>query len=393
MHYTGTEKFVFNMATMMQLMGHNAKVVTYSYYEDRQYEKQAGDILIREFTYKGIPVVAFKCKKHFNNMNLLQDNSELELFSESLIKDESPDLIHFGHIMRVGEFIKSAKKLGIPYIITLTDYFFLCPKVTLLNSKGQTCNGPSNGESCARFCSEIQPEYIKRRLHQAQDMLGSAKKIISPSKFLGRMFEQEFSSKISIIHHGVSYSKIKRNERVYKEGSHITFGFAGTLQYHKGADILLESYRKVPSRNTSLKILGTGQNDYVKKLKGLAKGDDRIEFCGVFDQTQLGHIFNQIDVMIIPSIWYENYPLVLHEALACQIPVISSNIGGMAEKIKNGKYGFTFDVGKVEQLRKVLTMISAKPEILNKIKDNLKKVHIPTIEQEAYAYERLYKCI
>ena len=73
------------------------------------------------------------------------------------------------------------------------------------------------------------------------------------------------------------------------------------------------------------------------------------------------------------------------------MPVITSDIGGMAEKIKNGVNGFTFKVGSADHLKKVLKAITDDPQILNSLKKNIKNHMMPTIEQEAYAYEREYK--
>ena len=60
MHYTGTEKFILNIAKMMQKAGHKIKVVTYSFYDDEFYDQTIGRLLMKEFTYKGVPVIALK---------------------------------------------------------------------------------------------------------------------------------------------------------------------------------------------------------------------------------------------------------------------------------------------------------------------------------------------
>ena len=95
--------------------------------------------------------------------------------------------------------------------------------------------------------------------------------------------------------------------------------------------------------------------------------------------------------MIIPSLWYENYPLVLHEALASNVPVIATDAGGMSEKIKDGENGFLFPIGDSDTLYEIMDAVREEPEVLNTLKENIEDMFIPTVEQEAYSYEREYK--
>ena len=94
--------------------------------------------------------------------------------------------------------------------------------------------------------------------------------------------------------------------------------------------------------------------------------------------------------MVLPSLWYENYPLVLHEALACNVPVIASDTGGMAEKIKDSVNGFTFQFGNETDLMHKLRRVLDAPEILNDLKKNTGESILPPVEEEAYLYDRLY---
>jgi glycosyltransferase involved in cell wall biosynthesis len=125
-------------------------------------------------------------------------------------------------------------------------------------------------------------------------------------------------------------------------------------------------------------------------LLQLAEGDKRIEFCGPYQPTEVGEILQGIDVVVVPSTWYENYPLALHEALACNVPVIATDTGGAAEEVVNSINGFTFRIGDEDDLKSKLQHVVQNPEILNEIKKNLEP-HIPVlVEEEAYKYERLY---
>jgi len=391
--YTGTEKFVYNIALMTQKFGNKVKVITYSFYEDTYYDKSIGNILVKEFVYKGIPVLAFKFKNEPYDLHFGLKNPGLYDFAENIIKDENPDIIHVGHPMRVSEFIKVALKLNIPYIMTLTDFFLMCPKGILITSNGNLCIGPERGIICDKMCSELSKVYIESRLKEAELILMNAKKILSPSKFVASMFKKEFSNlKVDIVNHGIRYKYIKANNKTYGYRENITFCYAGSLNYHKGVHILLQAFKSIENKDIKLKIYGSGPKEYINKLKDIVKNDDRVEFCGVFSEEQVGSILSSVDVIVVPSTWYENYPLILHEALACNIPVIASNLGGMAEKIKDGFNGFTFNTGDYKSLKEKMEFIIDNPQVLNEIKKNIRReVVIPTIEQEAYNYLKIYE--
>ena len=378
---------------MAQRSGNKVKVVTYSFYENSFYDQEYDGILSREFIFEGIPIIAFKLKCEYIGLNIHLKDESLYGFAKKIIDDESPDIIHIGHPMRVHEFIKVAIEKRIPYILTLTDFFMMCPKVNLAPDKYTLCSGPQRGSECRILCAEFNDRFISHRLDLAENYLKNAEQIVSPSKFLAVLFSQEFSGiNIQIINHGLRYKFIKQNNRIYKGGVKLVFGCAGTLAYHKGVHILLKAFASIENRDVELKIYGSGEKDYTSYLRNITSTDKRVTFCGTYLSEQLGEIFSGIDVMIVPSVCYENYPFVLHEALASNVPVIASNIGGMAEKIKDNFNGLTFNTGSFKDLMRKMTLIIEHPDILNKMKANIKnQIVIPTVEQEAYNYLQLYK--
>ena len=161
--YSGTEKVVLNIASMTQKSGNIVKVITYSFCNDTFFDHETNGILYREYFYNGIPILAFKYKKQPNDLNFSLENELLHNFAEKVILNESPDIIHVGHSMRVHEFIKVAIEKNIPYIFTLTDFFLICPKVILSPNKDSLCSGPQNGIACRNLCKEFNENYINNR--------------------------------------------------------------------------------------------------------------------------------------------------------------------------------------------------------------------------------------
>lgn len=394
-YQAGTEKVFLNIAMMMQKAGNNVKVLTYSFYDDSFYDKNVGNILFKEFTYKGIPVIAFRHKKIPANVHFSLRNKDMADIAEYILKKEKPDVLHICHPMRMIEFAYASRLLRIPYTITLTDYFLICPKIILFTSR-TLCVGPEKGHMCEKLCPELSSDMIIQRLKTTEDILLNAKKIMCPSRFVATIFKKEFKEiNIKIIKHGIDNKLMKKNEKIYKTEDKIMFCYVGTIIHHKGVHILLDAFRNLVTTNAILKIYGPEGADesYIKKFKDVAKEDRRIEICGTFDNDKIGDIFSDIDVVVIPSLCYESYSLVLHEALSCNIPVIASNAGVMAEKITDGVNGYTFRLGDPNHLKETLETIIDDPTILNSLKKGINRYMVPTVEQETYVYEKEYKHI
>ncbi|MFC5653575.1 glycosyltransferase [Paenibacillus solisilvae] len=386
--YTGTEKFVFNMARSMLSRGHRVKVVTYSNAALESYPQVFGEVVYREYEYEGVPVLAYR--HTFINVDQTFEigNKDLTLFAEEVINKEKPDLLHIGHPMRGMEFIQTSLLLGIKYIITLTDFWFICPKSTLLQTNQALCSGPAMGENCRIHC---QLDHVHQRLHTYIPLLKSASRILSPSLSLANLFRSSLPGlHVEVLNHGMNYDTIRINEKGYQPGDSLTLFYGGSLNSHKGVHLILEAMSMISTDRLQLKIYGSGPADYTDLLNQGALLDSRITLCGLYSEHDIPHIYQNVDVAVVPSIWYENYPLTLHEALASQVPALVSNIGGMAEKVIDGFNGFTFRVGDARHLAERITQLLDNPSILNGFKANLKQLHIPTTEQEADAYENIY---
>ena len=393
--YTGTEKFVLNLSRMMQKAGNRVKVITYSFYEDSFYDQRRGEILCKEFLYNGIPILAIKHKQLPDDIHHAIGNTAITEIADDLIRMEQADIVHIGHTMRVGALAQALKPLGIPYILTLTDFFLACPKVNLVPSRQALCSGPEQGEACGKLCPELQSDYIQQRLEFAKNILLNARMLVAPSAFVAGVFMREFPGlAVKVVHHGLSFERLKRNQRTYARGDRIVFCYAGSFNPHKGTHVLVEAFKRLNPSNAVLKIYGSGPNEaYVKSLTSMAVTNGNIEFCGVFPESQAGEVLSNVDVVVVPSLCYENYPMTLHEALACNIPVIATNLGGMAEKIKDGFNGFLFKMGDSRHLQTVLEAIVNDPAVLNPLKRNISSMMIQGVEQEAYTYARAYRSL
>ena len=388
----GTERFVLNLATSMQRSGHHADIVSYSLNKESSVPGGAG-LLVRKYRYKALSVTATSHVRTPLEINTgLWDPAVLQ-FAIQFLQNRSYDLVHIAHPMRLFPFVNAAAQLGIPYLVTLTDFWMICPKINLRTSFDTLCTGPAGGRVCAQFCPELKQEFLTARLESARKMLRGAAAVVGPSELVAGLVSQEFGDLvIHVLPHGLKLSDFKPVDTNYDQNSRIVFAYCGGLSPHKGVLTLVNAFRRLESEKAELRIYGAASSHekaYERSLQNGAAGDQRIKFCGTYKEDEIATVFQGIDVLVIPSLCYETYSYTLHEALASNVPVIASAVGCLDREIQNGVTGFLFPIGDEAALLGKLCTVMENPPILMDLKKG-GGLWVSSVEEEAYLYERLY---
>jgi glycosyltransferase involved in cell wall biosynthesis len=373
----------------MQRMGHSVTVLSYAITEEDNFHEEEG-VLIKRYNFQNVPVILVKHKKIPLLVSFDIFDRELEGIYEKIIIENKYDLIHVGHSMRNGSILKIAKKNKIPVILTLTDFWLMCPRGIAVTQNGRLCNGSIDGNMCIRECFGVDREdLIKQRVSEAHEILAIPKVIAAPSQFLATMFEECLPFKIKVVRHGIDYSNIVENNKKI-QSDFINFGYIGTILPHKGVHIITQALSLIKNKNIKIKIYGNyfGETEYYQNLLNETKNDNRIVFMGEFKDNEMHDIMNSIDCSVCSSIWWENSPITILTSLAYKIPVITPNVGGSAEFIKNQENGFNFEIGNPESLAKSIINILNNPDQLIQIKNNI--IRPRRIEEEAAEYENVY---
>jgi glycosyltransferase involved in cell wall biosynthesis len=286
-----------------------------------------------------------------------------EEFSQ-LLTEIQPDIAHVGHLNHLSTgVIDVLSNKQIPIVFTLHDFWLMCPRGQFLQTNFgdpnyyQLCEGQEDAK-CATKCykaffSGISYEedlnywssWIKTRMEETKRVSEKIDIFVAPSKYLMKRFQVDFlpeKSKIIYLDYGfpLTYLKMKYEQKREK----FTFGYIGTHIPAKGINILIKAFKKLQG-DAALKIWGREKGQSTIALKELSKTSrNPISFMGEYVNKDLADVvFSQVDCIVVPSIWGENSPLVIHESQQCKIPVITANFGGMSEYVKNNINGLLFE--------------------------------------------------
>ena len=431
-NFAGTEVYTYRLSKALQNMGHEVSVFF------RRNDPGKDEYSLTSGMYDGIPT--FALNHTLNRSSSFQDtylNKDIDITFGSLLDSLKPDVVHIEHLLFLSlGIIKESRKRSIPVVFTINDYWLFCPKGQLLTEQLQLCDGSSqelcvpcvkpqffirkNSMSFYNLLRNYGPrwllmvvkriyfyvmesragvkegflELIAQRAFIAKETVSQISIFITPSEFARDLFLKKGISaeKVITCRHGIRNPVLPPERKNYEKI--IRFGYAGTLLPMKGIDLLVKAFRRVPSPDARLLIYGkakayAGYESFYKELKKETKSDPRITLMGDFDNADIGNVLSNIDVLVVPSIWPENAPLIILEALAAKVPVLASRIGGIPELIRDGENGFLFTPLDKVDLEKKLKDILMTPGMPGKLREKIGPVK--SINENALEIENIYK--
>ena len=331
-----------------------------------------------------------KAKNDYSLSDKYLDKKIDDIYTK-IVKDINPDIVHIQHLSHLSTNIVNITKevFQKPIVFTIHDFWMFCIRGQLITSEHKICNGPDiiHCTKCLNYIHTNEREIIEYLKHMRK-VLNNIDVFLSPSKTLREFYVKMGipSSKIIYSPYGFKKSKISYKKNIYTKDSIITFGFLGRIIPAKGIHILIKAFSSIKNKKGSkLEIYGDASK-YQAYLKEF--GNENIYFMRGFDNDEIDKILENIDILVVPSIWYENSPLVIQEAFLKGIPVITSDIGGMRELVDDGIDGFLFKMGDVNSLKEILKRIIENPKTLNKLNINRDKVR--GIENDAKSMTNIF---
>lgn len=205
--------------------------------------------------------------------------------------------------------------------------------------------------------------------------------VVSPSMYLKKRYEKEGFREIMYVPHGFEPQQKIVNPPF---NGKLILGYLSNIIPFKGADVILKELKHVRyKQRVELLFYGKVLDDiYQKKLEILANEypDVKISFMGPYrGKDELKRVLSNIHAVVFPSLWEENHPLIIREALLYGVPVISSSLGGAPEAIEDGVNGFVFNPYKEGDFAEKINLILEKPEILRKITEGARITKIESM--------------
>ncbi len=298
---------------------------------------------------------------------------------------ETPDLVHVQHLM--GLPWNLVQSINVPLVITLHDYWYLCANAQLITNFNNTiCNGPKGWLNCAHCALAraghsralplipfLAPLFGFRHL-QLRRVLQQAQSLIAPSQFTANVYEQMGISaqQIIVIPHGI-HVPTQIPEHYPHKGLHIAY--IGGLAWQKGIHVLIEAVNQLPHKDVKLSIFGDMAvfPDYVEQLTQNATHPG-IAFYGRLPHEELWKTLANIDLLVVPTLWYETSSLIIQEAQAAGVPVLASQIGAVQERLRQGIDGYYFPPGDVDTLVMLLRRFVDHPELVAQLRSGIQPV-------------------
>jgi glycosyltransferase involved in cell wall biosynthesis len=348
-----------------------------------------------------------------------------ELYTRHLrafLQAVEPDVVHVQHTMFFGyDLLREIRNSvpAAPIVYTLHEFMPICHRQgQMVRTTTEEPCSEASPRRCHECFPDISPQTFFMRKRFIQSHLDLVDVFVAPSAFLrdryvdwgippNRIIVEEYGRRLPPDAE-VDDERPVRNR----------FGYFGQITPFKGVQLVLEAMQR---------LLGTtGETDPLLRALQVATAretDDRIAerpqvlihganldlqpgtfqnrlnelidetresvtFVGRYDRTQLARHMSNVDWVVVPSIWWENSPLVIQEAFHFGRPVICSDIGGMAEKVTHGVNGLHFRAGDAADLARTLELAVATPGLWEQLREGIRPVY--RMKEHVSALESLY---
>lgn len=358
------------------------------------------------------------------------ENKEMAQRAREFLREFRADIVHVMHLQGLTVSVLSVfEEFGMPVVFTANDFWTVCPVVDLRRHDGDLCTGPEishclrciasrNPSSRLRNAARVVPgaaleaaerlsrtplSHFAHSLRQVRAVAERPAKIRSGMERVDRFVAYTELTRGLLLANGLGKEKTEVSvygieaeglsvaRQMRRPSPTLRVGFVGTIAPHKGPDTLLRAFESLPPEADVSLVMHGGMERYesfVKELLRIADGDRRVSFPGSFTRKEIGRIFAEIDVLVVPSRWYENAPGVILEAFAAGVPVIATNLGGMSELVGHGENGLLFEPEDVTDLARQLRRFLDEPDLLETLRGGIG--HVKTIRENVDELEKTY---
>lgn len=437
----GTELYTAEIATRLSARGHEVSVFS-----------AAKDISRRHLSLHARTWHGVRVHELVNNLfhRSFRETWELPAAEErfaAILAREGPELVHFQHLLYLSSGFLSRAHAVAPVAFTLHDYWLQCPRFgQRVHADGGVCHtidyarcgtclstfkhaqtsterrvgrvlarvrrlsgvdlAPLARRTAAKLARPAAPSVVAARAHdlaeearlRADELRSRVRAhvdlFLAPSRFLRSRLVDEFGLPAERVEHlplGVDLAPAPARHR--RGDRPLRVLFVGTLTPNKGPHLLLEAWAKLSPRvkeRAQLALFGPGQHDpvYQRRLRELARSAGAT-LGGRLSRDEVGQELARADLLVVPSVWFENSPLVILEALSARTPLLVGDQGGMAELVEDGVSGFHFRLGDGADLARRLEELLRSPERLDAL--HPRPPRLMSVDDHVDALEERYR--
>ena len=427
----GVEVYTLRLAQALVGLGHDARVFA------AFHDLGAAPFAVNTRSHAGVPVVEINNVYHRGTLGATWDVPEIERAGAELFAGFSPQVVHFQHLLNLSSGLPAAaRRAGARALLTLHDYWLSCPRDGLRMRADlglcavmdhATCAGclrdspylvpapqraaasalrgaglggwlhhlhaaaPRASEAALRLLRRVAPPgddlalAMDERRQGLRDAVAELDLILAPTEF-ARQRALEFGAPAERTI-ALGYGAVVPPLRPRAPGPRRRFGYVGTLAPHKGVHVLIAAFRRLERSDVALEVFGSPSvfPAYAAELRQATAGDTRIRFHGGFPEGGQAAAHTRIDALVAPSLWWENSPLSVLEALAAGLPVVASRTGGLPEIVPD-RAGAFVPPGDVAALQAALEGLAAG----RLLAEALPPLHLKTVEDGARELVELY---
>ena len=313
--------------------------------------------------------------------------------------------VHSGYLLGASA-LAAARRLEVPTVVTLHDFWFVCSLITIIHPVGMPCPGPESAVKCAWCLGTLRRRYrlperltgrragrlieglarapvlrdvvsrldvveaVRMRQTRLLELLSQADVILSPSRFVRDRIAEAGLEPARVLLSRYGIEPRQSNQAGRADDAPLRIGYLGQLAPHKGVHVLIDAVRRLQGSPLTLHVHGDPRPHpaYVERLHKAALGDSRIHFEGPYPHDRVYDILSGLDVIVVPSVWYENSPFVIQEAQSAHVPVLASRLGGMQELVADERDGLLFAAGDAHDLSRQLQRVVRTPGLLRQLR-------------------------
>jgi glycosyltransferase involved in cell wall biosynthesis len=359
----GAELIAHYQAKALQRAGHEVIIYTGDIAEGpARYD-------LRHDVYDGLPVY----RVHLVGPDYQNDyvnffHPEVEKQFRGLLEKHAPDVVHLHNIIGLSAgIIHAAKQSGARTVLTLHDHWGFCFKNTIIKRHNEICDDFYRCHECMLAIHDGADRNIPIRMRN--DYIGllfdEVDCLVSPSLYLAEQYVRAGFAvgKMRVIWNGIDLERFSRVPKTPRRGP-VRFTYIGYMGAHKGVGTIIEALPLLgASGQFHVNFVGAGDltESLNRRAQELGYGSS-VSFLGKVPNERIEDVFANTDVQLLPSIWPENQPVSVTEAMATGTPVIASRAGGAAELVADGLTGYLFDPGNPRDLAAKMALFLTNPE-------------------------------